>query len=60
MSKLVTIKDKQFRPYIDEQQIASAVKKLAARINEELRNDFPFFWWCLTVLLCLHQTCSKK
>ncbi len=43
MSKLVTIKDKQFRTYIEESQIASAVKNMAAKINEELKNDFPFF-----------------
>ncbi len=43
MSQLITIKDKQFKPYISQQQIAEAVKRLAAAINKELKNDLPVF-----------------
>lgn len=43
MSKLVTLKDKQFKPYLDKIQIASAVTKVATEINKELENDFPVF-----------------
>jgi hypoxanthine phosphoribosyltransferase len=43
MSQLITIKDKQFKPYISAQRIAEAVKLLADSINTELKNDFPVF-----------------
>ncbi len=43
MSDLVTIKDKQFKPYISQQQISEAVKKIADSINIELKNDQPLF-----------------
>ncbi|MDP1800703.1 MAG: hypoxanthine phosphoribosyltransferase [Bacteroidota bacterium] len=43
MSDLVTIKDKQFKPYISQQQISEAVKKIATSINNELKNDQPLF-----------------
>jgi hypoxanthine phosphoribosyltransferase len=43
MSKLITIKDKQFKPYISQQQIAEAVNKIAAQINVELADEFPVF-----------------
>jgi hypoxanthine phosphoribosyltransferase len=43
MSKLVTLKDKQFKPYLDEAKIASAVTKVATEINKELENEFPVF-----------------
>lgn len=43
MSQLITIKDKQFKPYIGQQKIADAVKGLANQINIELRDEFPLF-----------------
>jgi hypoxanthine phosphoribosyltransferase len=43
MSQLITIKDKQFKPYISAQRIAEAVKLLAGSIDAELKNDFPVF-----------------
>lgn len=43
MSQLITIKDKQFKPYIGAQQIHEAVKNIAKKINSELNNDFPIF-----------------
>lgn len=43
MSHLITIKDKQFKPYISEAKIAEAVKHMAFSINKELRNEFPVF-----------------
>lgn len=43
MSDLVTIKDKQFKPYISQQQISEAVKKIANSINNELKNEQPLF-----------------
>lgn len=43
MSQLITIKDKQFKPYISQQRIAETVKGLAVRINQELRDEFPVF-----------------
>jgi hypoxanthine phosphoribosyltransferase len=43
MSQLITIKDKQFKPYISQQKIEEAVKTVAARMNEELKNELPVF-----------------
>lgn len=43
MSKLITLKDKQFKPYILESDILEAVKKMANVINVELKNDLPLF-----------------
>jgi hypoxanthine phosphoribosyltransferase len=43
MSNLVTLKDKQFKPYLDENKIAFAVKNLAKKINIDLANEFPIF-----------------
>ncbi len=43
MSQLITIKDKQFKPYIQQEEIAKTVKRLGALINTELRNEFPVF-----------------
>ncbi|MCA0430444.1 MAG: hypoxanthine phosphoribosyltransferase [Bacteroidetes bacterium] len=43
MSNLVTLKDKQFKPYLDENKIAFAVKNLAKKINTDLENEFPIF-----------------
>jgi hypoxanthine phosphoribosyltransferase len=35
--------DKQFKPYLTEQEIISAVAKIASQINEELAHEFPVF-----------------
>ncbi|MBA3663837.1 MAG: hypoxanthine phosphoribosyltransferase [Bacteroidetes bacterium] len=43
MTQLITIKDKQFRPYLSAEQIESAVKNVAAKINKELENETPVF-----------------
>ncbi|MBP9070619.1 MAG: hypoxanthine phosphoribosyltransferase [Bacteroidia bacterium] len=43
MSQLITLKDKQFKPYISSQKIDEAVKNIAKKINSELANDFPIF-----------------
>ena len=43
MSKVITIKDKQFKPYITGQKIAEAVKKLAQAINTDLKDECPIF-----------------
>ena len=43
MSQAITIKDKQFKPYITRQKIAEAVTSIANNINIELINDFPVF-----------------
>ncbi|MCE3258468.1 MAG: hypoxanthine phosphoribosyltransferase [Bacteroidetes bacterium] len=43
MSQKITIKDKQFKPFITAEQIAKAVKKVAERINSDLTNESPVF-----------------
>jgi hypoxanthine phosphoribosyltransferase len=43
MSNLITIKDKQFKPYISQQQLSEAVKKIADSINNDLQKDLPVF-----------------
>jgi hypoxanthine phosphoribosyltransferase len=43
MSRVITIKDKQFKPYISEQEIAEAVKHLAGRMKQDLKEEFPLF-----------------
>lgn len=43
MSELITIKDKQFKPYISQQQLSEAVKKIADSINNDLQKDLPVF-----------------
>ncbi len=43
MSKLVTLKDKQFKPYLSKATIADAVIKLAGKINNDLKDEFPVF-----------------
>jgi hypoxanthine phosphoribosyltransferase len=43
MSKIVTIKDKQFKPYISQQQISDAVNDIAKTINTDLEKDLPLF-----------------
>lgn len=41
--QLVTLKDKQFKPYISSEKIEAAVKKVAAQINADLKNEMPLF-----------------
>lgn len=41
--ELITVKDKQFKPYIGEDKIQLAVKALAVQINIDLRDEFPLF-----------------
>ena len=43
MSQLITIKDKQFRPYISQQKIDTAVREMAVRINTDLKDELPLF-----------------
>lgn len=43
MSNLVTLKDKQFKPYISQQKIAEAVESIAKSINTDLAGEFPVF-----------------
>jgi hypoxanthine phosphoribosyltransferase len=43
MSGEVTIKDRRFRPYIDQKRISEAVQQVAAKINSEFENEFPVF-----------------
>ena len=40
---LITVKDKQFKPYIGSEKILSSIKVVANQINSELKNDFPLF-----------------
>lgn len=40
---IVTLKDKQFKPYIQSEQIEAAVKKVAQQINSDLKNEMPLF-----------------
>jgi len=40
---IVTLKDKQFKPYINSEQIEVAVKKVARQINTDLKNELPLF-----------------
>lgn len=43
MSQLITIKDKQFKPYISAEAIREGVKKIGQKINTELAHEFPIF-----------------
>jgi len=43
MGQLVTLHDKQFKPYLSEQQIAEAVKKMAKQIEEDYKHESPYF-----------------
>lgn len=43
MERKITIKDKQFKPYIEAAQIQEAVSKVASKINEELKDELPVF-----------------
>src|SRR5687768_11494626 len=43
MDRLITIKDKQFRPFISREKIADTVKELGSTINSELKDENPLF-----------------
>ncbi len=43
MGQLVTLHDKQFKPYLSEEQIAETVKKMAKQIENDHKNETPFF-----------------
>ncbi len=43
MGQLVTLHDKQFKPYLSEQQIAEAVKKMAKQIEHDFKDESPYF-----------------
>lgn len=43
MSHSITIKDKQFKPFITHDKILLQVKKIADQINDLHKNDFPLF-----------------
>lgn len=43
MGQLITLYDKQFKPFIAKQQIAEAVKKVAGLIQQDFKNESPFF-----------------
>jgi hypoxanthine phosphoribosyltransferase len=40
---MVTLKDKQFKPYISSDKILEAVKQVAAKINSDLAGESPVF-----------------
>lgn len=40
---MVTIKDKQFKPYISSEKILESVKKTADKINKDLAGESPVF-----------------
>jgi hypoxanthine phosphoribosyltransferase len=40
---LVTLKDKQFKPYISSDKILEAVKQVAEKINSDLAGESPVF-----------------
>ncbi len=43
MSQLITVKDKQFKPYISGEIILKEVKRLASEISKDLADEFPLF-----------------
>jgi hypoxanthine phosphoribosyltransferase len=43
MSKVVTLKDKSFKIYIQEPVIQEAIAKVGAKISEDLKNEQPIF-----------------
>lgn len=43
MGQLVTLHDKQFKPYLSEQQIAQAVNKMAKQIEHDFKDESPYF-----------------
>lgn len=40
---LVTVKDKQFEPFISEERIQSEVSRIAQQMNDELTGKDPIF-----------------
>ena len=43
MEKIITIKDKQFEPFIKQRDIEDSIKKIAVQINTELDGKQPIF-----------------
>jgi len=43
MNQQIIVKDKNFKPFIVEERIAEAVKKMAGQLNSDLKNEFPLF-----------------
>ncbi len=43
MNRQIKLKDKNFKPFIVEERIAEAVKKIAGQVNSDLENEFPLF-----------------
>jgi hypoxanthine phosphoribosyltransferase len=43
MEQLITIKDKEFKPFITKERITEAVNKIANAINSELAGELPIF-----------------
>ncbi|MCC6372010.1 MAG: hypoxanthine phosphoribosyltransferase [Bacteroidia bacterium] len=43
MSRLVTIKDRQFKPYISKKKMELAVKSIASAMNRDLKKECPVF-----------------
>ncbi len=43
MEQIITIKDKKFKPFIEDSVIAKAVDSIAQKINSELSHEFPVF-----------------
>jgi hypoxanthine phosphoribosyltransferase len=43
MGTLIHIRDKKFKPFISEEKISEAVKRIASRINSELKDEQPVF-----------------
>ncbi|MBQ0057836.1 MAG: hypoxanthine phosphoribosyltransferase [Bacteroidales bacterium] len=43
MEPSVKVSDKTFRPYLSEEQILTEVRRVAARISEDLKDEHPLF-----------------
>jgi hypoxanthine phosphoribosyltransferase len=43
MSHIITIKDKQFKPFIKHEDLLRQVKNIANEINQQHHQDFPLF-----------------
>lgn len=43
MSQIITLDDKNFKPYIDQKRIATEVQRIAEQINKDLKKEFPVF-----------------
>ena len=41
--EIYQVHDKQFKPYISEEEIGTCVKRLAAEIDRDYRNKQPLF-----------------